>query len=75
MVVIAIECAHQLQKYVHAQEYATLVGSKLKRKKIVECILAKYKNDIMRWSSPGRANLLIFNSAANEDRSVQDLDD
>ena len=75
MVVIAIESTHQLQEYQHIQEYATLVGSRMMRKKIVECILAEAKNDIMLWSSPSRANLLIFNSAANENLCVQNLHD
>ena len=47
----------------------------LTRKKIIEFILAEYKNDIMLWSSPGRANLLTFNSAANEKLRIQDLHD
>lgn len=75
MVVIAIESTHQLQQYKHTQEYATLVGTSLIRKKIVESILAEGKNDIILWSSPSRANLLIFDSAANENLCVQDLHD
>ena len=57
------------------QKYTTLKGSRFTRKKNVECILEEYKNDIMQWFSPGRTNILIFNSAANEKLRVQDLDD
>ena len=56
------------------QEYGTLGWRTLTRKKVVKCILVEYNNDMMLKSSSGCANLLIFNSIANEKRHVQDLD-
>lgn len=50
-------------------------GKQVDEKKIVEYILAESKNDIMLWSSRSCANLLIFNSAANENLCVQNLHD
>lgn len=56
------------------QEYGTLGGRTLTRKKAIECILVEYNNDMLLKSSSGCANLLIFNSIANEKHHIQDLD-
>ena len=58
------------------QEYKDLGGQKLTRKKIVERVLAEYKNDfIMLLCSPGFAIMHVFKAQASNMLRMQKADD
>ncbi len=57
------------------KEYASLGGTSLSRKELVQKLVAEYKNDILLLSSPGIANIIVFKSKANTVLRIQSLDD
>ncbi len=71
---ICLQVTH-LECGLHYKEYASLGGTLLSRKELVQKLVAEYKNDILLLSSPGIANIIFFKSKANTVLRIQSLDD